>query len=252
MKTISNKLKLAIAALSGLILVGCGSKKDDPYLNKSPSVIYKIGHDYLKKGDKKDAIKAFESLNSQYPFNNNTQKSNLEIIYAYYLDDNSALALASTQRYLRLYPNSPEAVYAYYMRGIENYNSGRGFLQRYFPYDMSQHDSVSYNDSYQAFNKVVSLYPNSAYADDSRRRMIHLKNIMAKYQLNIAEYYYQLKAYVASLSRAKEILLKYPRTSSVQPALELMYHDYKNLNLSNYADQVNQVYKLNYGVSVSN
>ena len=247
MKKISKKVKLALASLSGVFLIGCGAKKEDPYLNKSPNAIYNIGHEYLKKGDAKDAIKAFESLSSQYPFNHNTQQSNLELMYAYYLDDNSAMALATTEKYLRLYPQSPEAVYAYYIRGIENFNSGRGFLQRYFPYDMSQHDSVSYNDAFKSFNKVISLYPSSVYADDARRRMIFLKNIMAKYEFNISEYYYQLKAYVASLDRAKEVILRYPRSTSVKPALELLYYDYKNLKLQTLANGVNEVYKVNYG-----
>ena len=43
---------------------------------------------------------------------------------------------------------------------------------------------------------------------------------------NISEYYYQVKAYVASISRAKEILINYPRTTSVKPALEIMYYSF--------------------------
>ena len=243
--------KLVLAIFSGLILVGCGAKKVDPYLNKDPDKIYNIGDAALKKGNYTKAIKAFESLSSQYPFNTYTQKANIEVIYAYYLDDNSAMTLASSARYLKLYPTSPDAVYAYYMQGIENYNSGRGFLQRYFPYDMSEHNTKSYKDSYSAFMKVVTLYPDSIYAKDSRRRLIYLKDIMAEYQLNISEYYYQMKAYVASLSRAKGIVLNYPRTTSVQPALEIMYYDYKQLKLPEYANQVSEVYKANYSQDLS-
>ena len=113
------------------------------------------------------------------------------------------MVLASSSRYLRLYPESDDSVYAYYMTGIENYNSGRGFLQRYFPYDMSQHDPKNYQQAYDAFDKVVSKYPNSVYAKDSRRRMVYLKNVMAHYELNVSEYYFQMKAYAASLARAR-------------------------------------------------
>jgi len=243
--------RLLTAICGGLFLVGCGSKDKDPYLNMKPEKIYNIGRKNLEKGDQKDAIKAFESLSSQYPFNSYTQKGNSDVIYAYYLDDDSAMTLASTARYLKLYPSSPNSDYAYYMQGVENYNNGRGFLQRHFPYDMSQHDASGYKDAYNAFYKVVVLYPNSKYAKDSRRRMIYLKNVMAKYQLGVSEYYYQMKAYVASISRSKEIVLHYPRTTSVQPALEIMYHCYQQLNLPDYANQINQVYKANYGQSLS-
>ena len=38
-----------------------------------------------------------------------------------------------------------------------------------------------------------------------------------------------------------------PRTTSIKPALELMYYDYKNLYLPEYANQINTVYEKNYG-----
>jgi outer membrane protein assembly factor BamD len=246
-----NIIKLVIVSVCGVILSGCGAKKGDPYKNVKPSKIYTIGDTALKKGDQKKAIQAFESLNSQYPFYNDTRLGNVGLIYAYYLDDNAAMTLASASRYLRLYPNTPEAVYAYYMQGIENYNSGRGFLQRYFPYDMSQHDPNNYYQAYNYFDKVILKYPHTVYAKDARRRMIYLKNVMAKYELNIAEYYYQMKAYVASASRAKGVIINYPRTTFVKSALELMYYDYKQLSLPQYASQINKVYQENYGVKLN-
>ena len=246
-----NIIKLLVVSICGVVLSGCGEKKDDPYQGFAPNKIYNIGHAALKDGDQKVAIKAFESLNAQYPFNKDSQLGNSSLIYAYYLDDNAAMTLASSSRYLRLYPESPGAVYAYYMQGIENYNSGRGFLQRYFPYDMSQHDPNNYQQAYSSFNRVISKYPNTPYAKDARRRMVYLKNVMARYELNIAEYYYQMKAYVASVARARGVVVNYPRTTTVKPALELMYYNYKQLNLPEYANQINKVYQLNYGTKLN-
>ena len=252
LKSEPRKLSAVMLSVTFLsITSGCATSNIDSYLNKSPNNIYNIGHQALQKGDRRESIKAFESLNSQYPFNASTQKGNLELIYAYYLDDNSAMTLASVQRYLRLYPNNPGAVYAYYMNGVENYNSGRGFLQRYFPYDMSQHEPSNYQQAYNSFANVIHKYPNTVYAQDARRRMIYLKNIMAQYQLGVSSYYYQMKAYVAAIARARKVVVQYPRTTSVKPALKVMYYSYKKLNLLGYAQNINKVYKLNYGVSLN-
>ena len=242
-----NIIKLLVVSICGVVLSGCGEKKADPYQGFAPNKIYNIGHIALRKGDQKLAIKALESLNAQYPFNKDTQLGNSSLIYAYYLDDNAAMTLASASRYLRVYPESPDAVYAYYMQGVENYNSGRGFLQRYFPYDMSQHDPNNYQQAYSAFDTVIKKYPNTPYAKDARRRMVYLKNVMAQYELNVAEYYYQVKAYVASLSRARGVIINYPRTTAVKPALELMYYGYKQLSLPEYSNKINKVYQVNYG-----
>lgn len=81
--------------------------------------------------------------------------------------------------------------------------------------------------------------------------MVYLKNVMARYELNIAEYYYQMKAYVASVARARGVVVNYPRTTTVKPALELMYYNYKQLNLPEYANQINKVYQLNYGTKLN-
>lgn len=240
-------LRLLIILLGlTLILSGCNSSKKDPYIGLSAPYIYATGHNNLSSNDYNDAIIAFESLNSQYPFSQYSQKGDLEIIYAYYLADQQALALASAQRYLKLYPNSDNAAYAYYMIGVIDFNNGRGFLQRYFPYQMDKHNANNYVNAFNNFNIVVTQYPKSHYAQDARRRMMYLLNTMARYNLMIGQYYYQRGAYVAAAQRAREVLLKYPTSSETEKALELTIRSYQKLKLYRLAYINDQVLKLNF------
>ena len=82
-----SKKRIIFGTLLAVILSSCATKKKDIYLNQLPGKIYTSGHKALLSGDKKGAIVAFESLNSQYPFNASTQQGNVELIYAYYLDE---------------------------------------------------------------------------------------------------------------------------------------------------------------------
>lgn len=227
-------------------LTACSTAKVDPYQGDQPQYIFAVGHTDLQKGDYDKAIAAFQSLNSQYPFDDYSKQGDLDLIYAQYADHNSALALAAANRFLKLYPNDPGVAYAYYMRGVINFDNGRSFLQRYFPYDMADHDPVEYRNAFQDFNVVVTNYPNSPYAPDARRRMIYLNNVMGQYQLNVAEYYYKMHAYVAAITRAKVVLLHYSTTPAVQGALVTMVESYQALNLPNLEQSARLLLKANF------
>lgn len=239
---------LIFCVISSLILAGCASNKDkDPYAGWSSNKIFAAGHHYVKEGDYTDAIAAFVSLNAQYPFEANAKQGDIELIYAYYKAGDPALALAASSRYLKLYPDDPNAAYAYYMAGVIEFNNGRGFLQRYFPYNMSEHHSSNYVSAFNSFNTVLVHFPESPYASDARRRMIYLKNMLGNYQLNIAQYYFDQKAYVAVLNRSKIILTRFPRTTAVKPALQLMIRAYGQLGLNELQANAEKVYTTNYG-----
>lgn len=244
---------MKIVALTGLMfaalaLTACSTtEKKDPYAGWNAQKIYATGHNYLRGNDYNDAIDAFVSLNSQYPFEKYAKKGDLELIYAYYTAGDPALALAASSRYIRLYPNDKNAAYAYYMAGVVEFNNGRGFLQRYFPYDMSEHNSENYGNAFNSFDKVINQFPTSPYTQDARRRMIYLKNMLGNYQLNIAEYYFGKGAYVAAISRAQDVLVKYPRTTAVKPALQLLIKSYQKINLSGLEASAIKLYSFNYG-----
>ena len=236
---------IAVVTAFSVSLSGCSGDTKDQYKGQSARYIYAKGHTYLKSGDYAEAVKAFESLNSQYPFEHYSQKGDLELVYAYYQQDDPALALAAAERYLKLYPNNPNAAYAYYMSGVIDFNNGRGVLQKYFPYDMSEHMASNYDTAYQTLDIVLKRYPNSPYVSDARRRMIYLKNIMAKFQLNTAEFYYERDAYVAALARAKRVILHFPRSSSVLGAIQLSEQCYIKLGLPKLAASMQKLYAAN-------
>ncbi|KOR29208.1 competence protein ComL, partial [Achromatium sp. WMS2] len=79
--------------------------------------------------------------------------------------------------------------YAYYLRGLVNYNRKLGFIDRYLPTDVSQRDPGSAKDAFQDFSELVSRFPNSRYAEDARNRMLYLRDNLAKSEVHAARYY---------------------------------------------------------------
>jgi outer membrane protein assembly factor BamD len=242
-------MKRTLLALicSSLLLTACSSgTKPDPYIGDSPDYIYAKGQAYLHKNDYNDAITAYQSLDSQYPFEQYSQKGDLALIYAYYKNDQAALALTSADRYIHLYPTDPNVAYAYYMTGVVDFENGRGFLQRRLPYDMAQHNPDNYSTAFHSFNQVVVDYPSSPYSQDARRRMMYLNNTLAQYQLNVANFYLQRKAYVAAANRAQVVLLNFPQTPAVQGALEVMVESYQALDLPDLAKNSQAILNKNF------
>ncbi len=228
-----------------LLLSGCTTDKVDPYLGDAPSYIYAKGHTDLQNGNNNDALTAYQSLDSQYPFNAYTKKGDIESVYAYYENDNPAMSITAASRYLKVYPGDENSDYAYYMMGVVDFENGRGFLQKYFPYDMAQHNAPNYTEAYNYFNTLVQQYPKSPYASDARRRMIYLNNTLAQYQLNTAQYDYKRGAYVSAINRAQDILVHFPTAPQNTEALALIMQAQEKLDLTDLAASTANILKYN-------
>lgn len=244
-KTLCKSLLLLSPAL---LLSACAdSTKVDPYAGDPPAYIYATGHQALQKGHWSDALTAYQSLDSQYPFDPYTQKGDLDSIYAQYENNEPALAMTEANRYVKVYPNDPNGLaYAYYMMGVVNFDNGRGFLQRYFPYNMSQHDADNYTTAFNSLNTVIVNYPNSLYASDARRRMIYLNNSLAQYNINVAELSYQQGAYIAAANRAIAVILNYPTSPVTGSALAMLADCYEQLGLTDLQKSTQEVLDLNF------
>jgi outer membrane protein assembly factor BamD len=100
--------------------------------------------------------------------------------------------------------------------------------------------------SFDDFNTLVARFPNTRYAVDARQRMIYLRNQLAQGELNVAEFYLQRQAYIASADRAKYVVSHYQQSPQVADALAVMAKSYHLLGQQKLADQATEVLKLNY------
>jgi len=118
-------------------------------------------------------------------------------------------------------------------------------LTRFIPTDTSQRDPGAALDSFKDFSELTRRFPDSEYADDARKRMIFLRNNLAKHELHVARYYMERSAYVAAARRASAVVEKYQRTPSVKEALEIMIEAYTKLGKDKLAADTRRVLQLN-------
>ncbi|MGI9211671.1 MAG: outer membrane protein assembly factor BamD, partial [Methylococcaceae bacterium] len=196
------------------------------------------------------AVKFYEKLEARFPFGHYATQAQLDIAYAYYKNDEPDSALAAADRFIKQNPTHPNVDYAYYIKGLVNYNRGIGFLDRFMPTDSSQRDSGSSMDSYREFDVLIQRYPNSTYVNDAKQRMIALRDNLALHEIHVADYYLRRKAYLAAAQRAAAVVREFQRTPAVPRALKIMEEAYQNLGLNDLAEDIRQVYALNYAQGV--
>lgn len=196
------------------------------------------------------AAQLYEKLEARYPFGPHATQAQIDIAYAYYKNNEPDSALAAVDRFIKLNPAHPRVDYAYYLKGLINYNRGITFVDRFVPTDSSQRDPGSAREAYRDFQELVSKFPDSRYAEDSRKRVTALRNNLAMYELHVADYYMRRGAYLAAERRATEIIRNYQRTPAVPEALKIMEDAYRKLELTELADAVGRVFALNYAGGV--
>ena len=244
----SYPFRLAVLALAILGLSGCALLPDeiDRTRDWSAQRLYSEAKANLEEGDYQSAIDLYEKLEARYPFGRLAQQSQLDIAYAYYKFSEPESALAALDRFIRLYPKHPNVDYAYYLRGLVNFNRGKGLVERYVPTDVSQRDPGVALQSFNDFSKLTRQFPDSKYVTDAAKRMQYLKNNLARHELHVADYYMRRGAYVAAANRAKYVIENYPKTPATSEALVVLVKAYRKLELDDLAADTMRVLELNY------
>lgn len=233
--------------LLAVVLSGCGvfGKEIDPTEGWSASKLYTEAAAELDSGNYTRAIELYEKLESRYPFGRYAMQAQLDVAYAHYRADEPEEAIAAADRFIKLYPQNPFVDYAYYLKGIVNYNRSVGFLDRFIPTDASQRDPGSALDAFTDFSALVERFPNSKYAADARQRMLYLRSNLAKNEVNVARYYMKRGAYLAAVNRANYVIEHYQRTSAVEDALLVLVDAYHALGKDDLAADAKRVLDIN-------
>jgi outer membrane protein assembly factor BamD len=234
--------------LAAALAAGCASVTEDKTKNWGPERFYQEAKELIADGDYTSGIKLFEQLEGRYPYGRYAEQAQLEIAYAYYKNDEPALAIAAVDRFLRLHPTHPNVDYAYYLKGVVNFRGERGIMAALFgdSGDPMEHDPKALREAYQAFTELVTRFPNSRYAPDAAARRAYLFDAQARYEIYVSRFYFDRGAYLAALNRAKFALENYPRTPATEDALGLQAMSYKMLGLSELMGDTLRVLRLNF------
>lgn len=225
-------------------LVACSSTPDDK--DYSTEELYSQAMEAMQDHKFEQAVKKFEKLQSRYPYGRYAQQAQMEIAYAYYKQGEPAPALSAIDRFIKQYPNNAHIDYMYYLKGMIHFDENlSGVLSSLSQMDPSERDPKSVHDSFDAFKELVTRFPDSQYAADSRLRMQYLLNTLAGSDVHVASYYLRRGAYVAAANRAKSVLIDYPQSAKTRDALQIMVQAYDAMGMKELRDDAQRVLNQN-------
>lgn len=225
-------LRRVLTALCTLWLVACSTAVVDKTDRMTPAELYAEAKDASSNGQYDKAITLFDKLEARAAGTPLSQQAQLDKAYVYYKTSEPAMALATLDRYIRLYPASPALDYALYLKGLVNFNENLGFLSSITQQDLSERDQKASRDSYDTFSELVSRFPDSKYAADAKLRMNYIVTSLSKYEVHVAKYYYKRGAYLAAINRAQYALNEYHGVAAAEDALFILYKSYEALGMS--------------------
>lgn len=230
------KYVLGMATLILLLLGGSISK--GVAIEKTPLETDAIIRHKMKDGSLNVAIKQLEVLDKQYPFGPCSDQVKLNLIYAYYKSGDLLLAQAFIDRFLSLNPMHSHMDYVMYMRGLVDMAMDESALHSLFGIDRSDRDLQHTRIAFSDLRQLIQRFPRSQYVADAAKRLVYLKERLARYELSVVKYYIKRGAYVAVVNRAAEMLREYRDTKATKDVLPLMEHAYKQLHLRTEAEKV--------------
>lgn len=228
-------LVVVLALLSG----ACATLDEEA--PQSADQIYEEGRKALADGFYDTAVKRFDALSAQYPFGTHAPAALLDLAYVHYKLNEPESAISAANQFIKTYPRDPNIDYAYYLRGLADFDANAAFGDSWVDLDSAQRDPKRARQSFQYFAELLQRFPDSRYAPDAAQRMVYLRNYLARHEIYVAQYYMRLGAFLAAVNRSSYVLEHYPRTPAVQDALKIMAEGYRRLGIDDLAADAERV-----------
>ena len=237
-----------LVALLFALLAGCSglNSSDDETIGWSAQRLYGEAKDAMASRDWGKAIKYLEKLEARYPYGRYAQQAQLEVAYAHWKDGERASAIAAADRFIKLYPNHPNVDYAWYLKGLINFNELGGVFSWLTTPDMTDRDPKATREAFLAMKEVVTRFPESKYAEDAAARMRYLLNALASHEVHVARYYMKRGAYVAAANRAQYAIQNYAQAPAVEEAVFVLVKAYDALDMAELRDAADRVMRTNF------
>lgn len=242
----SRLASLMTASLLVLLAACSSTPPEDPNSQAALEKLYEDAKTDIVSGSYDRAIKTLERIEGRAAGTLMGQQAMLDLAWAQYRSGERVQAVATLDRFLKLNPSSAAVDYAYYMKGIANFNEDLGLFGRIARQDISERDQQASRDAMLAFRQVVEQFPNSKYAEDSRIRIDYITNTLAAYEVHVARYYFRRGAYVAAANRAQQAVREFQRAPAAEEALYLMVQSYERLGLTPLRDDAERVLRQNF------
>ena len=243
-------IKLISLFLAFGLIFSCASNPEDDTKSirdsrlspdEAAKTLFERGENYMNLGNFESAARYFEQLETQYPLSKLTRQAQINLIYSHYKRKDSDRAVDAAKQFIKENPVNKQLDYVYYLLGLIHFDKESGRFENLFRINRNKRPQNDMQDSMEYFQTLISKYPQSKYVDDSKQRIIFIRERLANHELNIAQYYARRAIYVAAVNRAKNVLEEYPDTQAARQALDVLEVSYKGLGMDELASDIQRI-----------
>lgn len=230
-------LVAALSACSGFNLFGPTKIVEEEII--PPEVLYQTALDDMDRQYFGSALENLEKLERQHPYSQYAEKAKLMTTYAHYRTGKNEEAVLAADRYLALYPSSPEVPYILYLKGNSYFAQIKDITR----------DQQLARDSLDTYLLLVNTYPDSEYVTEARENMRLANDQLAGKEMSVGRYYLGNGQYTAAINRFRTVVEQFQTSSHIEEALFRLTEAYLKLGLVGEAQSAAAVLGLNYPTS---
>jgi outer membrane protein assembly factor BamD len=170
---------------------------------------YALGQQGFATHDYKGATIYFQKLIDQYPFSPYAEDAELKIGLAEYQMKHYAEAIASLSDFEKMHPTSKQIELASYYLAMAHFDQiGR-----------PDQDQSNTRQALEQFEMIERRYPETGFAAIAHQQIEICREMLARHQLLIGDFYYNRANFRAAESRLAELMQKWPDTPVGDEAL---------------------------------
>ena len=224
--------------LPAVLLTACGGSSDKKTVaaDQPPETLYSEAQQSFDDNDFKAASTKFDEVERQHPYSNWATKAQLMSAYSSYKRGDYDGGIVALDRFISLHPGSEELSYAYYLKALCYYD-------RISDVDRDQRITQL---ATQSLNDVITRFPDSDYARDSKLKLDLTYDQLAGKDMSIGRFYLKRGDFNAAINRFRNVVKNWQTTSQVPEALERLVEAYVSLGLTDEARHVAAVLGYNY------
>ena len=197
---------------------------------------YEQGLKELEAGDVLYAAKKFNEAEILFPQSEYAPKSALMAAYSYYTQNYYGDAMAELTRFLRVYPNHKDIVYAEYLLGLCYYEQIVD----------EKKDLQSIINAKKTFQSLISKYPDTEFATDAMFKINLIDEILAAKEMYLGRYYVDRKKWIPAINRFRVVVDDYETTIYVEEATHRLVEIYYILGIETEAKKYANLLGYNY------
>jgi len=174
------------------------------------------GEDYYAQGqlnfatkEYKAAIENYQQVIDKYPFSPYAEDAEMKVGLAYYQQKDYAEAIGALDDFQRMHPTSKNLELVTYYIGLSYYDQiGR-----------EDQDQGKTEAALKRFQELEQRFPEGDFAELAHDKVLVCREMLARNQMIVGNYYYKRANFRAAESRFAELLQKYPETPVAPDAL---------------------------------